>query len=374
MTKLRDERDMEQAVRSWMLDDDDHAADRDRRIGRIMGRIDETRQRRHVWQRLPFWRDRGRIDEADAELYAAGPGVTTWSAVGGIAVLALIVTALAFLLAPRLSQPLAPAAGPSPSPTAQPTMDPADAALFARFEDVWSGAEASLADVREVYAEDAVHTALWQDRVDRVIGPQRIWERIQASGKVESGDRIRLPDAANGAHRYLGASKNFGGIACVFWIEDERMSRHDCILPGASNSPGTTEFPPASPDTLELWETIKQDFLPGWADADRGLIEQVVSPEIVHKVALNNYDYTLQGIDLYMDVMSSGSAPVELAPPVALPAPSGEARWTDFSDVGGGSLCTFWARDGLIVRHDCLVPTSMSSQLPPATPQASIGT
>lgn len=369
MTRLPDERDMEQAVRSWMRDDGEHPADRNRQVGRIMGRIDETRQRRHVWQRLPFWHGRRRVDEADDELYATGPGAMAWSAVGAIAVLALVVTALAFLLAPRVSQPPAPAASPSPSPTAQPTMVPADAALFARLEDVWSGERSSFADVREIYAEDAVHTALWQDRVDRVIGPQRIWERVQASGKVESGDRIRLPDAANGAHRYLGASKNFGGTPCVFWIEDERITRHDCILPADSTSPTTPDFPPASPDTLELWEIIKADFLPGWAKADRELIARVVSPDIVHKVVLNNHDYTLRGIDLYMDVMYSGSAPEELAQPVALPAPAGEARWTDYNDVGGGSLCTFWARDGLIVRHDCVVPTSMSSQLPPATPE-----
>jgi len=32
-------------------------------------------------------------------------------------------------------------------------------------------------------------------------------------------------------------------------------------------------------------------------------------------------------------------------------------RWVDFSSVGGGALCTFWARDDLIARHDCIVPT-----------------
>jgi len=369
MTRLPDERDMEQAVRSWMRDDDDHAADRNRRIGRIMGRIDETRQRRHRWQRLPFWHGRRRVDEADAELYATGPGVTAWSAMAGIAVLALVVTALAFLLAPRAGQSPAPAASPSPSPTAQPTMDPADAALFARFEDTWSGMQTSLADVREVYAEDAVHTALWQDTVDRVVGPQRIWQRIQSSSTVDPGVKLRLPDAANGAHRYLGVSEDLDGIACVFWIQDDRITRHDCILPKASTSSTSPDFPPASPDTLELWETIEQDFVRGWATADRELIARVVSPEIVHHVALNNYDYTLRGIDLYVDVMGGDNPPEALAPPVALPAPEGEARWTDFSDVGGGSLCTFWARDGLIVRHDCVVPTSMVAQPVPATPK-----
>ena len=131
------------------------------------------------------------------------------------------------------------------------------------------------------------------------------------------------------------------------------------------------DFDPPSPQTLDVREAINQDFLPGWADHDRELIERVVSPEIVHRVAMDNHDYTLSGIDLYMDVMGWGTAVEVWAPPVALPAPEGEARWTDFSSVGGGSLCTFWARDGQLVRHDCVVPTSIVAPPVAETPAAS---
>lgn len=58
----------------------------------------------------------------------------------------------------------------------------------------------------------------------------------------------------------------------------------------------------------------------------------------------------------YMSIMGYGQ-PQELTPPLPLPAPRGEHRWTDFSSVAGGSLCTFWERGGLLVRHDCIVPT-----------------
>lgn len=57
-----------------------------------------------------------------------------------------------------------------------------------------------------------------------------------------------------------------------------------------------------------------------------------------------------------MSIMGYGQ-PQELTPPLPLPAPRGEHRWTDFSSVAGGSLCTFWERGGLLVRHDCIVPT-----------------
>ncbi len=39
---------------------------------------------------------------------------------------------------------------------------------------------------------------------------------------------------------------------------------------------------------------------------------------------------------------------------VDLPAPDGEIRWANFSNIGTGTLCVFWARDGLITRHDCI--------------------
>jgi hypothetical protein len=373
MTRLPDERDMEQAVRSWMRDDNERPADRNRQVGRIMGRIDETRQRRGAWRYLPFWRSSRSGDETDDDLHPARREGFAPSFMALVAVLALMVTSLAFFaLRPNDDVPT-PAARPSPSPTAQPTMDPADAALFARSTDVWSGVGPSLADVREVYADDAVHTVLWQDKVERVCGADAIWQRIQASSSVDPGDMIRLPDVLLGprahARRYLGVSQNLGGIACVFWIEDDRIIRHDCILPTDSTDPRTPDFPSATPGSIEQREAIRQDFVPGWAEADVELIERTVSPKIVHHVAMDNHSYTLAGIPAYLSVMGGGT-PGELAPPVALPAPEGETRWTDFSTVGGGSLCTFWARDGLIARHDCIVPASMVVRPVPETPVA----
>jgi hypothetical protein len=44
-------------------------------------------------------------------------------------------------------------------------------------------------------------------------------------------------------------------------------------------------------------------------------------------------------------------------PDIDLPAPQGELRWANFSSVGGGSLCVFWAAGEQLVRHDCIVPT-----------------
>ncbi len=221
--------------------------------------------------------------------------------------------------------------------------------------DLWSGAPVSLRKVSDVYAEDAVHISLWLDRVERFTGVSEIRDRIAVSKSVEPGDWIPLPDAGTGEHRYLAVTQNLGGIACVIWVEDARVTRHGCILPMTSGGGATAMSSVPASDTLETRAAIEEDLGAGWGTADRELIERTVSPDIVHHVAYDNAETTLEGIDAYMSVMGYGE-PEELASALPLPAPEGEHRWTDFSDVADGSLCTFWERDGLIVRHDCIVP------------------
>ena len=359
MNRVPDERDMDQVVRSWMREDEEHPADRNRQVGRIMGRVDETHQRRGAWRFLPFGRGAKRIDEHDEELYvgaghavAMRRGVSSAMALAAVAVLIVIGAAFVTLI-PRYAE-VSPGAARSPGPTIHPD----DVAFLDRFDGTWSGAGTTLNDVSAVYAEDAVHTTLWLDGVERFTGWLEIWERIKESERV-AGSRnwIRLPDADGGEHRYLTVTENLGGIACVFWIRDELITRHDCILPSTSYSPAMPMYEPAAEGWFETREAIFEDFTPGWGSKDRTLIEATTSPEIVHHVAYDYQESTLTGIDQYMSVMGQGE-PQQLADPVPLPAPEGDHRWTDFSGVGGGSLCTFWERDGRIIRHDCIVPTS----------------
>lgn len=362
MNRLPDERDMEQVVRSWMRDDDEHPADRNRQVGRIMGRVDETHQRRGAWRWLPFGRGTKRIDEDDEELFVAGGGVVAMrrgvsSAVALVAVAVLVVIGVAFMA--LLPAPVAgPGAEVSPSASAQPTIHPDDIALRAAFEGAWSGQGTSLADVRAVYAEDGVHSALWLDRVERFAGPLAIWGRVLEANTVTGTEWIPLPDAITGERRYLAASADdLNGIACVLWVEDALITRHDCILPVSSTGEDAVTLEAPSGDTLRVWGAMHDDFASGWASADRELIDRTVSPEIVHHVGYDNAETRLEGIDAYLSIMGYGGHPQELTAPVPLPAPAGEHRWTDYTDIAGGSLCTFWERDSLIIRHDCIVPT-----------------
>ena len=116
MSKPPDDRMMEQLVRGWLRDETDQPADRNRQIGRIMGRIDETRQRRGVRRLFPFWRGASAVDDANDDLAVARRGAVAPVAVAMIAVFALVITSLAYGLL-RAPEPLpGTAAQPSASP------------------------------------------------------------------------------------------------------------------------------------------------------------------------------------------------------------------------------------------------------------------
>ena len=82
----------------------------------------------------------------------------------------------------------------------------------------------------------------------------------------------------------------------------------------------------------------------------------MIALDVTHHVLSTNQVYTLEGITEYRTVMSLGGTTTLID--VDLPAPEGEVRWANFSRVGTGTLCVFWARDGLITRHDCVMPST----------------
>ena len=189
-----------------------------------------------------------------------------------------------------------------------------------------------------------MQTLLWQDKVERFTGTDAISEQLPHSSSINVPEppRTRLPDGGAGQHRYVTISPRLGGVACVIWIEEERITRHDCILPMASVDPPPS-FAPVATDAESRREAITALNYRGWR-GDREALDEAASVDIIHKVAFNNTDVTHVGVDKYWSVASLGLAPVETQmPDVDLPAPEGELRWADFSSVGGGSLCVFWA-------------------------------
>jgi len=348
-TTLPDDRSLDQALHRWMHDDDVPPVDRPRQIATILQRVDETRPRRRLWPLNPFVRRAmHRAGGAEDHPRSTRRGVVVvLTPVRSIAAVAALVAAAALVFSvAQTPAPLRPAGVVAPSP--------ADEALFDRAGALWSG---DVTAVIDVYAADAVRTLLWQDKVERLRGPDAIAGQLQRLAVIDEPTlrRTRLPNGRAGEHRYVTVSPGLGGVACVVWIEDERITRHDCILPVASVDPPPS-FAPLAPDAEVRREAISTLNERGWR-GDVTALEQVASADIVHKVAYDNTDVTHVGIDKYRSVASLDLPLESQMPSIDLPAPQGELRWADFSSIGGGTLCVFWAADEQIVRHDCIVPT-----------------
>ncbi|HSM34206.1 MAG TPA: hypothetical protein VK987_08945 [Anaerolineae bacterium] len=349
-TPIPDDRSLDQALHRWLNDGDEPPVDRPRQIDRIMDHVDETRQRHRLWPRNPFGRRAmHRAGGAEASFGSARAGVvvalTPIKSMGAVVALVAAAALLVAIAQGPATVRLAGAVAPSPT----------DEALFERANALWSG---DVTAVTDVYAADAVRTLLWQDKVERISGSDDIAGQAQLWSAIDRPVplRTRLPSGAAGEHRYVTVSPAFGGVPCVIWIEDERITRHDCILPmGRMDTPPS--FAPVAPDAEVRREAISTLNNQGWR-GDLEALEQAASADIIHKVAYDNTDVTHVGIGKYRSIASLDLPPVEKQmPDIDLPAPQGELRWANFGSVGGGTLCVFWAAGEQIVRHDCIVPT-----------------
>lgn len=354
---MRNDQDLDVAVRSWLRENDEPTPDRNRHIGRIMGRVDETRQRHRLWPLNPFGRravHSATGTEGVEPIASGGTAILAPARVLAVLALALMVTTgVAWLASQPRSLPLS---------AGETGVDAADQVLFDRLGSLWAGEETDLQTTLETYAEDAVHHVLWLDHVEVVRGATDMWQRMRQSAIVDqsSSRPIRLPDSWDGSHRYLlapaeGAESSLTGTACVVWIRDERITRHDCVLPASFDAAAwpTMVFPDqaAQAERERLLAAVRG----AQEDLDRAALAEVTSPDIEHHVISKNQVYTLTGMDEYWWMMTTGGPP-QLYATVDLPAPAGELRWAHAVSVGDGALCVFWAKDGVITRHDCIVP------------------
>lgn len=364
----RDGRDMDAAVRSWLREDDEPTAERGRQIGRIMGRVDETQQHRRPWLSNPFAPLRShstRGAAADDGRRGLAPAAMT-----AVAVVALLATGLLFMTLRQPDSAPLPAVvsttAPSPSPTPVP-VDPVDEELFARLENLWGADAPMISEVMDLYAPDAIHTALWPGRVQRFADSNAIANQIMVAEKIpdgEFGDRVRAVDGPGGEHRYLQVVPTLG-MPCAWWLKEGKVTRQDCILPMADTF--GEQFIPGQPPNESSREELAATMTRAWS-GDAEALTQGASPDIVHYVVFDDHAVLHTGIDEYSDVLSPSNGmppPTVLAPVIDLPAPEGELRWTDFNDIAGGTLCTFWAQGDKVIRHDCIVPASVQNNLPP---------
>jgi len=218
----------------------------------------------------------------------------------------------------------------------------------------WAGETELLS---EVYAPDGVHTATFYDRTNEYVGPARI-EAVAGSGRIELiGPRIDIP-AADGEWRWASFASLAGGTACLFHAVDGQMVRHDCVV--AENSYDSR--PPAGLADAETSAAI--DEVEARLDGKWGIgatveeLAEAYAPDAVHSARYLNTTRTYTGPEGILAVARLGGSIHQIGERVDFEAPEGELAWAQVSDVAGGSVCLFRAVDGLITRHDCVLPIS----------------
>jgi hypothetical protein len=115
----------------------------------------------------------------------------------------------------------------------------------------------------------------------------------------------------------------------------------------------------ASPMTAQMLEDMSME---GWNNDDFALLEESYAPDAVHTVLYLDGMSIVEGRAAVIGVAMSTMAVTAIAPIVELEAPDGELHWAGFYDLSSPSLslkgvvCSLWARDDQIVRHDCILP------------------
>lgn len=125
-------------------------------------------------------------------------------------------------------------------------------------------------------------------------------------------------------------------------------SRTIALTIAAALGLGTTAMAANSLDELNELD------LRAW-NGEPELLDQVYAPDGVHTATYYDMTTEFPGPDRIASV--AGTGVIELiGPRIDLPASEGEWRWASFASLAGGTACLFRAVDGLIVRHDCVLP------------------
>jgi hypothetical protein len=98
-----------------------------------------------------------------------------------------------------------------------------------------------------------------------------------------------------------------------------------------------------------------------WTGNDTAMLEQLYAPEAAHKAVYFDGIHESVGRDAIIDEATGPATITPLGPVMELDVPEGQLHWVNVADVVGpgfpgmGTVCNFWAQDGQIVRHDCLL-------------------
>lgn len=214
----------------------------------------------------------------------------------------------------------------------------------------WAGEPELLS---ESYAPDGVHTATFYDKTTEYVGPEEI-DLVAGSGRIELiAPYVEIP-ATDGELRWASFSSMAGGTACLLHAVDGRIVRHDCVLPETS-SERRAWVGLADAEASAAIDDVVERLGAAWT---RGTtverLAEVYAPDAVHSARYLNRTRTYEGPEEIRAVVL-GDSP-ETMGRVDFEAPEGELAWAEVSAVAGGSVCLFRAVDGMITRHDCVLP------------------
>ena len=83
------------------------------------------------------------------------------------------------------------------------------------------------------------------------------------------------------------------------------------------------------------------------------------APDAVHSARFLNTTRTYEGPAEIASVALMPGTVEQIGPRVEFESPEGQLLWAEVSDVAGGTVCLFRAVDGMVTRHDCVLPISM---------------
>jgi hypothetical protein len=205
----------------------------------------------------------------------------------------------------------------------------------------------------ESYAPDGVHTATFYDRTNEYVGPEEI-DRVAGNGYIELiGPLVEIP-AAEGELRWASFSSLGGGTACLNRAVDGRIVRHDCVLPETSTQTRAW-VGLADAEASAAIDAVVERLRAAWqAGTTVERLAEVYAPDAVHSARYLDRTKVYEGPEAIRRVIMSDRP--ETLGRVDFEAPEGELAWAEVSDVAGGSVCLFRAVDGMITRHDCVLP------------------
>lgn len=228
--------------------------------------------------------------------------------------------------------------------------------LLAVNERAWSGETELLS---EVYGSEGVHSATFYDGSNVYTGADEIAAVAGRSYGLPQkiGPQIEIP-ATEGEYRWADFYGLGGGMACLWRVADDMIVRHDCLLSEKRmDSRPTAELSDGS-RSAEIDEVLER-LDPSWGpESSLEVLAAVYAPDAVHSARFLNTTRTYEGPEEIMAVASAGGSISQIGPRVEFATPEGELAWAQVSDVAGGTVCLFRAVNGMITRHDCLLPIS----------------